>query len=342
MMIEPGILRIVFTSDDLARVRIAPRVDPLWEMAMSLYRLQGRDGNAALRGWRRKVRADLMETGLLSQVRERLIPLVPPGAYFPDFLTPFEALAGLEQGLDALADTPKARLRREMGVLHAHRGLPGAAEDLARGDARSLRSLVGVVDAYCQAAFAPERARMERAVGHERATLTRNLFEHGVEHMLARVSPSMRWRPPALETAYPAGNHEINLGGRGLTLIPSYFCRVTPVALFDQQLPPVLVYPAAHHPLPGATDRDRLADLLGGTRAAMLRCIGARGGCTTSELAHRTGVSVSNASKHAQVLHHSGLIVSTRRANTVVHMVSDLGAGLLRHNADHLGVFHLS
>jgi hypothetical protein len=59
MMIEPGILRIVFTSEDLARVRIAPRVE---EMAMSLYRLQGRDGNAALRGWRRKVRADLVET----------------------------------------------------------------------------------------------------------------------------------------------------------------------------------------------------------------------------------------------------------------------------------------
>ncbi|OUC96719.1 ArsR/SmtB family transcription factor, partial [Streptosporangium minutum] len=67
------------------------------------------------------------------------------------------------------------------------------------------------------------------------------------------------------------------------------------------------------------------------TRAAVLRTIAVDQGCSTSELARRIGVSVSNASKHAQVLNHAGLITSTRHANLVLHQLNDLGAGLLRH-----------
>ncbi|MDP9869622.1 MULTISPECIES: ArsR/SmtB family transcription factor [Streptosporangium] len=331
-----GTLRIVFTAEDLARVRIASRADPMWEMVMSLCRLQERGGGTAMTGWRRRVRDDLASAGLLPRVREVLLPLVPKGAYFPDFLTPIEAQSGLQAGIDALAGTPRARVRAELDVLRGHAGLPSTLEDLARGDLCSVRRLSRLVDGYCRTAFASHQQMMEAALGHERGSLVRHLADDGVDTMLARLAPVLRWRPPVLEAAYPAGDREIRLHGRGLTVIPSYFCQITPVALVDQRLPPVLVYPAPRRPRPAPGHKDPLVDLLGATRATVLHTIAADQGCSTSELARRIGASLSNASKHAQVLHHAGLITSTRHANLVLHQLSDLGAGLLRrHRAQH-------
>jgi DNA-binding transcriptional ArsR family regulator len=144
----------------------------------------------------------------------------------------------------------------------------------------------------------------------------------------------IRWRPPVLEADYPAraaqNSREIHLRGRGLTLIPSYFCRTTPVALVNQVLPPVLVYPARRWSPPPATVHDSLVELLGRTRAETLRCIVATPGCTTTELARRTGASLANASKHAQVLRQAGLITSTRQANLMLHQATPLGTDLIR------------
>ncbi|MFI6177899.1 ArsR/SmtB family transcription factor [Nonomuraea sp. NPDC051191] len=95
--------------------------------------------------------------------------------------------------------------------------------------------------------------------------------------------------------------------------------------------------PASRPDLPGPAPRrapepgpgDPLPDLLGANRARILRCVAATTGCTTSELARRTGTSLSSASAHAQVLHRAGLIASTRHANMVIHQLTHLGAGLL-------------
>lgn len=326
-----GILKIIFTGEDLARVRIASRVDELWEMAMSLCRLQERGGGPAMTGWRRQVRDDLAEAGLLKAVRETLVPLVPVKAYFPDFLTPPEGQAGLQHGIDALADTPPSRVRRELDQLRPHVAVPATLDDLARGNNRSIRALAGLTRRYCQIAFAPHRTTMEDTLGRERARLARLLTDHGVDAMLAGLGPSMRWRPPVLEACYAAGRYELHLRGRGLTLIPSSFCRDAPVALADYGLPPVLIFPKLRPPADIHPDPDALPDLLGTTRVRILRCIAATTGCTTSELARRTGTSLSTASAHAQVLHRSGLITSTRHTNMVIHQITRLGTGLIRH-----------
>ncbi|MEU6717105.1 helix-turn-helix domain-containing protein [Nonomuraea sp. NPDC046802] len=325
-----GTLRIRFTADDLARVRIAPGPDPLWEMMMSLFRLR-EQGGGSVANWRRKARRDLAAAGLLTRVRTELMPLAASGAYFPDFLTPLQAQNGLEAGTSMLADTPPIRVRREMDVLRAHTALPAGLDDLARGEVRAIRRLSRLVDAYCRTTFSAHRPHIQTAVGHARAGLVRQLSMHGVDDMLARLAPVLLWRPPVLTARYPAGDREIELRGRGLTLIPSYFCQGTPVALADDGLPPVLVYPVSRRSLP-APDDGPLADLLGATRAAVLSTIALYPGCTTSELARRTPVSLSGASKHAQVLHRSGFITSTRQANLVIHELTALGAAVLHHH----------
>lgn len=329
-----GTLKIVFTPEDLVRVRIAPRPDPLWEMVLSLHLLQTRGGGAGLAGWRRRVRADLAEAGLLTSVRDVLVPLAPSGPYFPDFLTPAEAQLGLEQGVDALVDTPRRRIRHELDLVRTYYGLPPGLDGLARGDPRAVRDLGRMAVGYCRAVLGPQLQEMEQTLGQERSALARHLADDGVEQMLDRLPPMMRWRPPVLEADYPAGAaqnaREIHLRGRGLTLIPSSFCRKTPVALVDQGLPPVLVYPARRWDSPASTRDDPLVDLLGRTRAETLRCIVTAPSCTTSELARRTGVSLANASKHAHVLRQAGLITSTRRANLMLHQATTLGAELAR------------
>jgi DNA-binding transcriptional ArsR family regulator len=327
-----GVLRIVFTSEDLAITRVATRTDLLWELVGSLHRLQARDGGGAMGLWRRQTRARLTESGLLASVRSALLPLAPRGPYFPDFLTPIEAQLGDEQALQALSETPRKRVRAEMELLRREAGLPSAElTDLARGDARAMKRLGRLVAGYRDAVLTPHWPQAESALAHERAILLRHLVEGGAEQLLAHLTPVVRWRPPVLEVDYPPGlDREIRLGGRGLTVIPSYFCRGRPVALVDPALPPVLVCPLPRRAAasPAATG-DALVALLGRTRAEILNCIARAPGCSTSELARRAGVSVSTASEHAHVLRQANLIVSVRQLNLVLHHPTDLGTGLL-------------
>jgi DNA-binding transcriptional ArsR family regulator len=60
-----------------------------------------------------------------------------------------------------------------------------------------------------------------------------------------------------------------------------------------------------------AYDRDVLAVLLGGTRAAVL--LAAARGDSTSDLAERLDVSVASASQHLTALHNAGLVSRTHR-----------------------------
>ncbi|MEU7001403.1 helix-turn-helix domain-containing protein [Nonomuraea sp. NPDC046570] len=319
-----GILRIIFTGDDLARVRVASRADPMWELVTSLQRLQAGDGGAAMTGWRREARANLAEAGLLPEVRELLLPLAPRARYFPDFLTPIEAQQGMGSGLGALLDTPPSRVRKEMELLRAHSGLPGRLEDLARATPRSMRELGRVAGGYWQAALAGHWGTVERVVSRERGMLVRHLAEGGVEQMLSML-PATRWRAPVLEIDYPAGGREVRLAGRGLVVVPSYFCRVAPVTLADPSLPPVLIYPVPRRNQPSPQAKDALAELLGRTRARVLRCIALAPGCSTTELARRAGLPPSSASEHARVLRQAGLIASIRHANLMLHQVTEIG-----------------
>ncbi|WP_245238468.1 winged helix-turn-helix domain-containing protein [Streptomyces sp. MZ04] len=144
--------------------------------------------------------------------------------------------------------------------------------------------------------------------------------------MLHTFAPMLRWEPSVLSAHYPV-DREVHLGGRGLLLVPSYFCRRTPVALLDDRLLPVLVYPA-HPTLPHAAPADsRLAPLLGHTRAAVLQTL--QEPHTTTELAEHAGVSLSSASEHAAVLRRAGLVASVRERQQVRHILTQLGAELL-------------
>ncbi|GAA2350249.1 helix-turn-helix domain-containing protein [Streptomyces cuspidosporus] len=343
-------LRVHFGELDLARLRMASRPDALWETVLSFHRLRENRAATVYGEWRSLVRNRVNGEARL------LAPLIPSRGYFPDFLTPAEGIIGCDSAMEALRATPGERLHAEIARLPAAR-LPGWIRDLAQGERRALDRLAAALSSYHEAAIAPYWPRLQARIEADRAVRGRALLDGGADGLLASLPPTMRWRAPVLEVDYPV-DRDLELGGRGLLLQPSFFCRRTPVTLYDPGLTPVLVYPvehtpraapprpSAHHaptprpapgprsaprPAPGPGAARSLGRLVGQTRSAVLQGVG--GGCTTSELARRVGVSLASASQHASVLRDAGLVLTLRRGSAVLHTLTPLGAALLRGGA---------
>lgn len=331
-------LRIIFSGEDIARTRVAPTADPVWELILSLHLIQGSTREPVMSGWRRDVSAGLRRESAPGQLR-LLFALNPPRGYFPDFLTPIESLQGFDAGLDAIASTPTRRLNRDVTLLSADNPLPASAASVARGEPEALRHLVDSMRHYHARAIDPYWTRIQAAIEADRTRRARALLDGGAEGLLAGLRPTMRWESGVLEVpGYPA-SRELHLDGRGLLLVPSFFCARTPVALLDPALPPVLVYPVDRlgglaHNLGGggrsgrhAGRREALAALVGRTRANVLEVVD--GGCSTGEVARRLRISPAAASQHATVLRNAGLLVSHRDRNTVLHTLTPLGRAML-------------
>lgn len=320
-------LRVHFTTEDLLRTKVAPGPDPLWEGVLSANLLGNREGQAVFDAWRARTRARLRH---LPPMHAQLIRrLAPPRSDFPDFLTPPEAMHGVEAGVDAVLATPARRLRAELAVLPA---LPAWLRSLAEGDLTAVTDLGHALRGYHRTAIAPYWPRIRALVEADRAVRARSLLDAGADGLLHSMRPTLRWNPPVLEADYPV-ERDVRLNGRGLLLVPSVFCWRTPVSLIDPTLPPTLVYPVSRGTewwtvaRTGGSADLALARVLGPSRALTLRVV--EEGCTTGELARRTGLAAPTASRNATALREAGLITSLRRANTVTHVLTPLGAALL-------------
>jgi DNA-binding transcriptional ArsR family regulator len=317
-----------FTDTDIARVRVASRPDPLWELLLSLHLVAGEDGAVVFGPWKRQVRSRL------SAPVRMLFDLAPPRGYSADFLTPALAEDGLDAAIDTVLSTPRRRLRRDVGRLAAAR-CPGTwTRSLAEGDSGTLRRLGGALRGYFSVALRPHWARIRTAFDADRALRTRAVADGGVEGMLATLHPDLRWRSGLLTMA-SSYDRDIHLDGRGVLLLPSFFCWRAPITLRDPGLPPVIVHPIAHDlgwsqrdPEPAHGQRESLRTLLGRTRADLLTVL-ASGGGSTGELAQRLVVSPATVSHHTAALRDSGLIVTRRRGPAVHHSATPLGEALV-------------
>ncbi|WP_112242038.1 ArsR/SmtB family transcription factor [Kribbella monticola] len=322
-------LRIIFTERDLTRVRLAGTPDPLWEITNSLDRLQTRRGRWAYAHWYRSTQEALADQDLQRMVNDLLLPLFPRAAYFPDFLTPPAALEGLDAGIDAVLATPSERVTRELKTLALVHHVPSWGKRLAAGEMRT--ELDTALRTYHHKVIEPHDESIQAAVAADRALRSRALMRGGVDQLLKSFWPLMRWQYPVLEVQYPY-DRTLHLAGRGLLLSPSYFCWHYPVALADDELPPMLSYPLLNKADSDETEppKPSTAALLGTTRAAVLQATSE--GLTTGEIARRVGIGAPTASHHLTVLRDSGLITSRRHLATLLHVLTPLGAALLRQN----------
>ncbi|SEC43545.1 helix-turn-helix transcriptional regulator [Streptomyces sp. TLI_105] len=322
-------LRIHFTGEDLARIRIATGPDPMWEMLMSLHRLRRRDSGVLLGPWLRESLPKVPATTRL------LTALAPPVGYSPDFLTPVTG-GGLADRLEVLRSTPLRQVAkdlREFGIQNPRRRLPAACRrELLAGDSAAVGRLADAVHAYVDTVLGPFWERIWAQVSRDRARRSAVLAEGGWDAVLSTIHPSARWEYPVLRLAFPV-EQDLHLRGRGLLLQPSFFCRYAPTTFADPTLPPVLVHPIEHEPQwatpeAGPVDGRSLAALIGPTRAVLLSAL-ADGIATTGELARRAGTTPPNASRHITALREAALVSSHRHRNATLHTITKLGRALL-------------
>ncbi|MCX2968825.1 MULTISPECIES: winged helix-turn-helix domain-containing protein [Streptomyces] len=319
--------RIHFSADDHTRIRLARAPDPMWEARLSMQVLQSTDAGLVFGRWRRAVWSRLGPSA------RAVLALAPPLGDPPDFLTPAAGEGGLEAGIAAVLATPRPRLRQDMARLARRQPLPPWARPLAEGDAGTLHRLADGLAAYHRVALAPYWARVCDLFEAERTANVRRLACADFSELLGGLHGDLVWRPPVLTVHDGRGDRDVHLGGRGILVLPSFFCRGRPRLLSDPGLPQVLVYPmpraadglswSAGHGVRGPS----LGCLLGRTRAAILESLTAER--TTTEVAHRAGVSLATASHHAAVLREAGLIASRRAGPCVLHTATPLGHALL-------------
>ncbi|MGI5350705.1 ArsR/SmtB family transcription factor [Streptomyces sp. CA-250714] len=281
--------------------------------------------------WRTKVRKSISsDTALLYE-------LAPPRGYSVDFLTPPGA-ADLESGIESIMSTPRSRLRGDLLTLTATRRPTNWQRSLADGSGDAMRQLGTALREYYAVALAPFWPEIRRRVEADRAMRAHTLLDHGLGHLLGTLHPAGKWTDRVLTLSYGGCDRDLRLNGRGLILVPSFFCWGKPICLRDPELPPVLVYPVRHElgwavadgrPEHGQSARP-LASLMGRTRAAALETIAV--GCTTTELARRLDISLAAASEHATTLRAAGLITTLRRHRAAHHSLTPVGAQLLQES----------
>jgi DNA-binding transcriptional ArsR family regulator len=327
-------LRVHFTSEDLARTVVCAEPDPLWEVLLSQFRLRERCPPLSFRPWLRALAADPARAAATRAGSRMLRVLAPLGAYFPDFLTPAAARQGLDAGLDALCGTPRHDLRGQLEVLARGKQLPAWVRPLADGDVTAVTGLASVLGTYHDAVITHDRELIGKPVAADHARRLSALTAGGLEGLFDSMRPLLRWQPPVLEVEYDV-DKDLHLNGRGLRLVPSYFCYRVPVSFADPELPPTIVYPIGQefrwqYPIRSPSTRS-LEALLGVTRSTVLHAIGH--GATSSQLARRLDTSISSISRHAAVLRDAGLVTSCRQHQMVLHSLTSLGVALLEKSS---------
>ncbi|MFD7239242.1 ArsR/SmtB family transcription factor [Streptomyces syringium] len=321
-------IRIRFTAADFARVRLAPRPAPLQELNAALAMMCRRDDELLFGRWRQRLLRSL--PGAV----EPLADLVPAAAA-PRFLDVFSD--DLKEGLDTVRATHPGLVRSEIERVYAASPSPAPLwiRDLHRGDADAWHRLRRAQQAAFEAVLRPVWPLVQDLHQAEFTRHALTVAEHGVGAALRALVPGSLLHGDVWEFA-GRGEEDIELGGRGVLLLPTFHWTGCPVIADLPGRPLALTYPAGPGlPLPptGAADgQDALAGVLGRTRVDLLLLLGEEH--TTSALARRVGVSNATVSAHTAALRGAGLITTVRAGRAVLHRRTDLGSLLVRRHGE--------
>lgn len=321
-------VRYHFGPLDLGRVRLA--ISPLYEMQFSFEVLRDPAGENAHRPWARAARAALEGVDLAL-----LDALVPSRGYVPDFLAPppQQPVPDVTAELARVRATPPAQVQRELRTAFAGRRVPPAAHRLLR-QADAARRIADLLAAYWERALATWWPRVRALAEAEITDRGRALAERGPLGLFAELHPDVAFRDGVIEIDRPF-DAEVELGGRGLLLVPTAFTSRLGL-IVDRAWQPTIVYPAAGSGTlwergRGGPDR-ALAALLGQRRAEIL--VALRRPATTGDLAEALAASRAGVSEHLQVLRRAGLVSPHRDGHFVRYRRTSTGDALIATAAD--------
>lgn len=324
-------LRIHLTAEDLLKTRFASQPAPLAEIGLAVAALQQAD--PVFRGWRRSAAARLP-----AETRP-LFDLIPPSATGPLFLDPITA--NLPEGLELVRAAPASFVAAELQRVSGSRRPTPWLRSLAARDRETCREVDLALRLAHRHLMEDAWTRMLSGFRAELAWRSRLIAELGVQGALSTLDPSISWNGTVMQIK-ASKDHEFHPGGAGLTLMPSTLWTGRPLVARHPDGSVVVVYRAATPlPLIDEAPADPLAELLGHTRAAVLKLTVTER--TTTELARELGVSAPTVSGHTKALRGAGLIVTARAGKAVHHSVTPLGDRLLdstrRSPFDHLPAF---
>jgi DNA-binding transcriptional ArsR family regulator len=324
------VIRFRFGHEDLVRTRFA--ISPLFDLTWSTDVLRDPAAHSLHLPWVRAARRRLerFDYELLD-----LLATSSPQNYAPDFVAPppTTPLAELDDELARVRATPHEQVAHEVGWRFEGAAVPDAARALLDEPERGLAALTAMMAEYFERAIAPWWREIRAALEDDILHRARSLTAGGAIEVFEDLHHQVHWRDGALEVDRPY-EQEVDLGGRGLLLVPAAFAWPRVFAMFDEPWQPALIYtprglgslwaPAAG----GGGDGEALAALLGRRRAAILATLGTP--VATSDLARRLGASPGGVNEHLGVLRRAGLVRTAREGRRVLYSRTPTGDALLR------------
>jgi DNA-binding transcriptional ArsR family regulator len=320
-------IRYRFGRDDLLRTRFA--VSPLFDATASIAAMRDPASRSLHLPWVRATRARIAAAGTATPMLEALVPV---RGYTPDFISPppETPLPDVASEIERVARTPAAQVRRELEWRFEPGPVPEVLRPLVDAPRRGLRALADELAAYWEVAMAPVWERVRAALEDDIAHRARLLTAGGPLEVFADLHPDVRWSGDGLEVDRPYET-EVDLGGRGIQLVPAAFVWPIVGAMIDPPWQPSLIYPPRGIGLlwePPRRDDEALADLLGARRAEILGVLDRE--ASTTALARRLQASPAGVSEHLGVLRRAGLVHGRRQGREVLYARTAAGDALLR------------
>jgi len=330
------VIRIQLGGSTLDRTRIA--VSPLNELVAGL-ELVHRERERRRAPWpytewverAREVLAAVPETAPL-QVYAQLYG-AEHARRTPDLFTPVPLAArpALAEQLELVRATSPAVVEEQF-TRHYPEGLPDFLKPYRYDRDRAFGRLADALAAFWELAIAPHWPVMRTALDEEVLLRARTLAANGPEAVLTSLRGPAQWDRPVLslpkrrESVLPAHDQR-------LLLVPLLLAQERLTCSTDHAEILMVTYQArgaavlAPKPAPSRPSRDRLAQLVGPGRAAVLRALAEPS--TTTGLAATLGLSPSTVSEQLTSLLETGTVHRFRTGRRVFYGLEPAGTALV-------------
>lgn len=320
-------LRFTVHRDDLLNSRFA--ISPLFELDNVLRRLSGvsrarlpADWSARLRPVYRRLRATTeIDTVLALQTNHYGAAFVAP--------PPASMAQTLDEDLATVRATPLDVARAEIAKVRAGEPEPPPRVRAILRDPAVVEIVARTLETVWHELIGPDwpalRAVCERDVLHRAGLLSRAGWAAALDGLHRKVG----WRDGEMRVSFRM-DQDVDLGGRGLLLVPSVFVWPKVAVYTDPPWPHALIYPARGTaallepddvPPPSA-----LADLVGRSRARLLSTLAEP--ASTTQLAATLRLAPGAVGDHLAVLRRAGLVHRARAGRSVLYRRTPLGDAL--------------
>jgi DNA-binding transcriptional ArsR family regulator len=329
-------IHVTMNADQLGRSRFV--ISPAQEVVSAVRHRHGHRARHAAR-WYARARAD-MEPALLTAL-EALVPT--DHVYAFDFLTPTptRSVESIEDLARRIKTTPSADIERQLDIALRERPIrPDVAvlfgdvttyERWRRPTPHVLKPVIAdgpeavaftasnAILAFFTVAISPDWDDTLSLLQEDVRRKGDLLAHHGATAMLDALGPGMSWTGSEVQLERPY-DVVLDWADDGMLFVPTT-THVGPVQFTSECPTPAVVYRAdgvarlSGHRRPDPSDG--LADVVGGTRAALLVALSEPR--ATNELSRQLGWSDATVSYHLQVLLRADLVDRHRRGRKVFY-----------------------